>query len=172
MVEFRLGLLRPSSSSGALFKAATLNASLCIKLLTLSLTLDEERMKLSLIVFLAMLTLSAKSEGLPQDALLAQQSRGFAIVQSREGQCTLCHSIPQFKGVVGNLGPSLEGVGKRLSEEQLRARLIDSRKINPNTIMPAYYSTEGLNRVDPKLLGKTILSASELEDVLAYLKSL
>jgi sulfur-oxidizing protein SoxX len=73
---------------------------------------------------------------------------------------------------MGNLGPSLEGVGQRLSEEQLRARLIDSRKINPMTIMPPYFSTEGLSLVDPKLSGKTILSATELEDVLAYLKSL
>jgi len=103
---------------------------------------------------------------------LSHEDRGFAIVQSREGQCTLCHSIPNYKGVMGNLGPSLDGVGKRLNEEQLRARLMDSRKINPMTIMPPYFSTDGLSLVDPKLSGKTILSASELEDVLSYLKSL
>jgi sulfur-oxidizing protein SoxX len=130
-------------------------------------------MKFSLIFFLIALAPIAKAQGINENSRASNhEGRGFEIVQSREGQCTLCHSIPNYKGVMGNLGPSLEGVGKRLNEAQLRARLIDSRKINPTTIMPPYFSTEGLSLVDPKLSGKTILSASELEDVLAYLKSL
>jgi len=133
-------------------------------------------MKLALVSILLALVFSAHGQVFNEVKRVAGHegsvSRGFALVQSREGQCTLCHSIPNSKGVMGNLGPSLEGVGQRLSEEQLRARLIDSRKINPMTIMPPYFSTEGLSLVDPKLSGKTILSATELEDVLAYLKSL
>ena len=100
------------------------------------------------------------------------QNKGFQITQSREGQCTLCHRIPNYKGVMGNLGPSLEGVAHRLNELQLRLRLSDSRKINPLTIMPPYFSTDNLNNVDPKFAGKTLLSASEFEEVIAYLKTL
>ncbi len=102
----------------------------------------------------------------------AMQNKGFKLTQSREGQCTLCHSIPNYKGVMGNLGPPLEGVGARLNEQQLRSRLQDSRKINPSSIMPPYFSTDGLNNVDPKFIGKTLLSATEFEEVIAYLKSL
>ena len=100
------------------------------------------------------------------------QIKGFQIVQSREGQCTLCHQIPNYKGVMGNLGPALEGVAHRLNEQQLRLRLSDSRKINPLTIMPPYFSTEKLDHVDPKFIGKTLLNASEFEEVIAYLKTL
>ncbi len=102
----------------------------------------------------------------------AMRNKGFKLTQSREGQCTLCHSIPNYKGVMGNLGPPLEGVGARLNEQQLRSRLQDSRKINPSSIMPPYFSTDGLNNVDPKFIGKTLLSATEFEEVIAYLKSL
>ena len=102
----------------------------------------------------------------------AMQNKGFKLTQSREGQCTLCHSIPNYKGVMGNLGPPLEGVGARLNEQQLRSRLQDSRKINPSSIMPPSFSTDGLNNVDPKFIGKTLLSATEFEEVIAYLKSL
>ncbi len=130
-------------------------------------------MKTILLHFLVLMSFSVLAEDLAASARSSTpESRGLAIVQSREGQCTLCHSMPNVKGVVGNLGPALDGVGLRLSEEQLRARLIDSRKINPMTIMPPYFSTEGLSLVDPKFLGKTLLSERELEDVLAYLKSL
>jgi sulfur-oxidizing protein SoxX len=100
------------------------------------------------------------------------QIKGFQIVQSREGQCTLCHQIPNHKGVMGNLGPALDGVAHRLNEEQLRLRLSDSRKINPLTIMPPYFSTENLAHVDPKFASKTLLNASEFEEVIAYLKTL
>jgi sulfur-oxidizing protein SoxX len=108
----------------------------------------------------------------PPQALSPMQTNGFKLAQSREGQCTLCHSIPNYNGVMGNLGPSLEGVANRLNEQQLRQRLSDSRVINPLTIMPPYFSTEGLNNVDPKLLGKPLLNGSEFEEIIAYLKTL
>ena len=72
----------------------------------------------------------------------------------------------------GNLAPNLSGVGNRLSEGQLRLRMVDGSKVNPDTIMPSYYRTEGLERVAPRFRDKTILSAEEIEDVVAYLKSL
>jgi sulfur-oxidizing protein SoxX len=60
----------------------------------------------------------------------------------------------------------------RLSAAQLRARIVDPSRFNPDTIMPSYYRAEGLNRVAPKFEGQTILSAQEIEDVVAFLVSL
>ena len=76
-------------------------------------------------------------------------ARGRVIVTSRQrGLCLLCHSGPfPEERFQGDLAPSLAGVGSRLSEGQLRLRLVDSRKLDPGTIMPSYYQTEGLNRV-------------------------
>ncbi len=83
-----------------------------------------------------------------------------------------CHQIPGLEGPAGNLGPALAGVGSRLSTPELRMRLIDSSRINPESIMPPYYRTEGLNRVAPVYRGKPILSAQQIEDVVAYLATL
>src|SRR5499426_916305 len=75
--------------------------------------------------------------------------RGRAIVADRTlGLCLLCHSGPfPEERFQGNLAPDLRGVGSRLSAEQIRQRLIDPAKSNPDTIMPAYSKTEGLTRV-------------------------
>ena len=100
--------------------------------------------------------------------------RGRAIVASRQvGQCLLCHSgpIPEER-FQGDLAPSLKGAGKRWTEAQLRQRIVDSRKLNPSTIMPSYYRTEGLSRVAPAFRGKPLLSAEQIEDVVAYLGTL
>ena len=101
-------------------------------------------------------------------------SRGRAIVANRQvGLCLLCHSGP-FPEVrfQGDLAPDLKGAGKRWTEAQLRQRIVDSRKLNPSTIMPSYYRTEGLNRVAPAFRGKPLLSADQIEDVVAYLGTL
>jgi sulfur-oxidizing protein SoxX len=63
-------------------------------------------------------------------------------------------------------------VGKRLSVGQLRLRIVDASPVNPNTITPPYYRTPGLNRVAPAYAGKPILSAEQIEDVVAFLASL
>lgn len=99
---------------------------------------------------------------------------GRAIVTDQtRGLCVLCHSGP-FDEVpfMGTLGPDLSGVGARMTEAELRQRMIDSRAINPDTIMPPYYSTEGLDRVGPEWDGESILAAQEIEDVVAFLASL
>jgi sulfur-oxidizing protein SoxX len=89
------------------------------------------------------------------------------------GLCLLCHSGPfPEERFQGNLAPDLRGAGSRLNEDQLRQRLIDPARFNPNTIMPAYAKTEGLTRVAPSLRGKTLLSAEQIEDVVAYLATL
>ena len=101
-------------------------------------------------------------------------ARGRAIVvDPQRGMCLLCHSgpFPEDK-FQGNIGPSLAGVGRRLSEGQLRLRVVDSSKINPDTIMPPFYRVDALHRVAPAWRGKPVLTAAEIEDVVAFLMTL
>ncbi|MBY0612599.1 MAG: sulfur oxidation c-type cytochrome SoxX [Beijerinckiaceae bacterium] len=107
--------------------------------------------------------------GAPGDA-----ARGAAIVGNRQlGLCVLCHGGPFAEPrMQGNLAPDLTGVGDRLSAGQLRLRMVDGSKINQDTIMPSYYRTDGLERVAPRFRDRTILSAEEIEDVVAYLAGL
>lgn len=101
-------------------------------------------------------------------------ARGRAIVASRQaGLCLLCHSgpIPEDR-LQGNVAPDLAGAGSRWSEGQLRLRIVDAHRINPATIMPSYYRVDGLTRVAASYRGKPILSAAQVEDVVAYLTTL
>ena len=101
-------------------------------------------------------------------------ARGRAIVANRQvGLCLLCHSGPfPEERFQGNLAPDLTGAGKRWSEGQLRLRIVDSGRINPATIMPAYHRTDGLVRVAPAWRDKPVLSAEQIEDVVAFLTTL
>ena len=101
-------------------------------------------------------------------------ARGRAIVTNRQvGLCLLCHSGPfPEERFQGNLAPDLKGAGARWTEGQLRLRIVDSSRINPTSIMPAYHRTEGLTRVAPALRGKPILSPEQIEDVVAFLVTL
>ena len=119
-------------------------------------------------------TLVGDSINEPLSAQAGDSTRGRAIVASRQtGLCLLCHSGPfPEERFQGNLAPELSASVARLSAPQLRARLVDASRFNPNTIMPAYYSTTHLNRVAPKFAGQTILSGQEIEDVVAFLLTL
>jgi sulfur-oxidizing protein SoxX len=101
-------------------------------------------------------------------------ARGRAIVANRQvGLCLLCHSGPfPEERFQGDLAPDLRGAGARWSEGQLRLRIVDSGRIDPATIMPAYHRTEGLARVAPAWRGKPVLSAEQIEDVVAFLMTL
>ena len=107
--------------------------------------------------------------GAPGDA-----ARGRTIVASRQvGLCLLCHSGPfPEERFQGNLAPDLAGAGRRWSEGQLRLRIVDPARINPATIMPAYHRTEGLTRVAPAFRSKPVLTAEQIEDVVAFLMTL
>ena len=95
------------------------------------------------------------------------------IVDRRVGLCLLCHSGPfAEERFQGELAPDLAGVGDRLSEGQLRLRIVDSRRLDPETIMPSYYRIDGLVRVGPAWQGKPMLSAKQVEDVVAFLLTL
>jgi sulfur-oxidizing protein SoxX len=107
--------------------------------------------------------------GQPGDA-----ARGRTVVTDRQkGLCLLCHTGPfPEQRFQGNLAPDLRGAGSRWDEGQLRLRLVDSRKLNPSTVMPAYYRLDGLTRVGGSWQGKPVLSAEEVEDVVAFLLTL
>ena len=132
-----------------------------------------------LLVFLNLSSLQAQT--LVGDSILDSLSampgdaaKGRVIVASRQtGLCLLCHSGPfPEERFQGNLAPELSISSAKLSVPQLRARIVDASRFNPNTIMPAYYTTGHLNRVAPKFAGQTILNGQEIEDVIAFLVSL
>lgn len=121
-------------------------------------------------------SVAAEQDSMPQ-SLTGQPGdpvRGRAIVANRTvGLCLLCHTgpIPEER-FQGTLAPSLEGAGLRSTPGQLRLRLVDARRLNPDTIMPPYYRVDGLTRVARNVQGKTILTAQQIEDVVAYLVTL
>jgi L-cysteine S-thiosulfotransferase len=100
-------------------------------------------------------------------------TRGRALVVKRTSTCILCHNgpFPEQK-FQGDLAPSLAGAGSRWSAGQLRLRLVDASRLNATTIMPSYYRVDGLDRVGPSWRGKPILSAEQIEDIVAYLVTL
>jgi sulfur-oxidizing protein SoxX len=101
-------------------------------------------------------------------------ARGRALVVDRSrGLCLLCHSGPfPEERLQGNLGPDLGGVGARLSEGQLRLRLVDGRRTHPATIMPSYHRIDHLANVGAAWRGRPVLTAREVEDVVAFLRTL
>ena len=99
--------------------------------------------------------------------------RGRALVVDRSSTCILCHSGPfPEQAFQGDLAPNLSGSGRRWSEGQLRLRLVDASRLNATTIMPSYYRVDGLTRVGTSWRGKPILSAEQIEDIVAYLITL
>lgn len=107
--------------------------------------------------------------GTPGDA-----ARGRAIVADRtRGLCLLCHTAPiPEERFQGDIAPSLAGAGARSSEAELRLRIVDSRRVNPDSIMPAYGRQDGFWRVGAAWQDKAILNPGEIEDVVAYLSTL
>ncbi|MDO8298209.1 sulfur oxidation c-type cytochrome SoxX [Lacisediminimonas sp.] len=115
-------------------------------------------------------------DAIPEPLLAApgDAARGRAIITDRQvGLCLLCHSGPfPDQRFQGDIAPSLAGAGSRWSAGQLRLRIADPGRLNPSTIMPSYYRLDGLQRVAPSWQGKTVLSAQQIEDVIAYLRTM
>ncbi len=110
----------------------------------------------------------------PLTAQPGDPERGRRVVLDRTGgDCLVCHAMPlpqrQFHGTVG---PPLDGIGSRSSAGVLRLRLVNPKLIHPETIMPAYYKVEGLHRVLERYRDRPILTAQQIEDVIAYLLTL
>jgi sulfur-oxidizing protein SoxX len=109
----------------------------------------------------------------PLTGAAGDPARGRALVLERTSACILCHSGPfPEERFQGDLAPNLAGSGRRWSEGQLRLRLVDASRLNPATIMPSYYRVDGLERVAAAWRGKPILSAEQIEDIVAYLATL
>ncbi|MEO1468160.1 MAG: sulfur oxidation c-type cytochrome SoxX [Pseudomonadota bacterium] len=113
----------------------------------------------------------------PLTAEAGDANRGRAAFANRKlGNCLACHANPDFEGEElfhGEVGPMLDGVGARWSEAELRAIVINSKAVfGDHTIMPAFYRTAGLNRTHADFEGQTILTAQQVEDVIAYLQTL
>lgn len=107
-------------------------------------------------------------------AVAGDAARGRALVANRQASlCLLCHTGPiAEERFQGNLAPDLQGAGQRWSASQLRLRIVDASHFNPATIMPSYYKTDGLHRVAAGFQDKTILTAQQIEDVVAWLLTL
>ena len=114
-------------------------------------------------------------DGIPQAlASAGDAARGRALILGRDpANCILCHGItdPAIR-FAGNLAPPLDGAGARNTAAQLRLRIADSARLNPQTIMPSYHRTEGLTQVAGAYRGKPILSPQQVEDLVAFLLTL
>ena len=99
--------------------------------------------------------------------------QGMAVVTRQSSTCVLCHAGPfPNPHLQGSIGPDLHGVGARLSEHEIRERLIDPSRINPGTLMPSFGIVGGRTRVGAAWQGRPILSAQEIDDAAAYLAGL
>ena len=94
-------------------------------------------------------------------------------INRKKGNCLACHVMPvPEQADHGEVGPPLNDVGGRLSAAEIRLRIVNPKVVNPDTIMPAFYRIHGLHRVQKKWQGKTIISAQDVEDIVAYLMTL
>jgi sulfur-oxidizing protein SoxX len=123
-----------------------------------------------------MLAYTVQGDAVPEPlgGLQGDVARGKSIVlDRRRGNCLICHVFPiAGEPFQGEMWPSMVDVGSRLSKGQIRLRLIDQSRLDPETIMPPYYRVNGLTNVAPDYTGRPMLSAQEIEDVVAYLASL
>ena len=111
----------------------------------------------------------------PLCGLQGDPQRGLKIaIDTHAGNCLACHMLPiPEEPLHGTVGPPLYGIGARMTEGQIRLRMVDEQKINPATIMPGFYSDpRKANRVANDFWGKTFLTAQQLEDVVAYLMTI
>lgn len=110
----------------------------------------------------------------PLTATPGDVARGAAIVGDRgKGLCLLCHTGPFPQPQLhGNLSTDLRGAGSRWSEAQLRLRIIDARRLNPDSLMPAFHKADTGARVGAAHRGQPVLDAQQVEDVVAYLRTL
>jgi sulfur-oxidizing protein SoxX len=109
----------------------------------------------------------------PLTASPGEAARGREVVIGRDANCLLCHSIPETgQRFMGNVAPPLSGVGARLTSGQVRLRVVDPTRLNPDVAMPAYYRTQALDRVAQAYRDLPVLTAQQVEDVVAYLSTL
>lgn len=110
----------------------------------------------------------------PLRGLRGDAQRGRALVVDRRvGLCLLCHRGPfPEERTPGDLSTDLTGAGSRWTEGQLRLRIVDAQRLNPDTIMPAYHRVDGLHRVGEAWRDRPLFTAQQVEDVVAFLVTL
>ena len=121
--------------------------------------------------------IEASLSGVPGNA-----ESGLEIMVTRgKGNCIACHAVSALEDYPfhGEVGPSLDGVGARWSEAELRGLVANAKMTFDGTVMPAFYKTSGFNRPGNAFTGKAaegeldpLLTAQEIEDVVAYLMTL
>ncbi len=105
--------------------------------------------------------------------LVGNAERGRAIVAGRQGNCLACHAAPiPEQAFHGDIGPPLHGVAERLTEAEMRLQIVDATRLNEHSVMPPFHRVAGLTAVRRDRIGQPLLSAAEVEDVLAYLLTL
>jgi sulfur-oxidizing protein SoxX len=116
-------------------------------------------------------TVTASLTGMP-----GNPEAGAEVFKNKKlGNCLACHENSTMKNQLfqGNVGPSLDRIGRRRQPDQLRAILVNSKAVfGPDTVMPGFYSLDVGVDVRKDLVGKTILTAEQVEDVVAYLSTL
>lgn len=97
-----------------------------------------------------------------------------AFVNRKQGNCLACHinSDADEHSFHGEVGPQMDGAGSRWDEAQLRGIVVNSKMTFEDSIMPSFYRTKNGARTLEKFAGKTILTAQQVEDVVAYLTTL
>lgn len=98
------------------------------------------------------------------------------------GNCVACHESTAMADVPwpGEIGPSLDGVGSRWSEAELRGIVANAKMTFEGSMMPSFYKVSGFVRPGKDYTGKAIaeeeiqpiLSAQQVEDVVAYLMTM
>jgi len=101
---------------------------------------------------------------------------GRSVFSNRKlGNCLACHAVSDQKEHLfhGEVGPPLDGAADRWNEAELRAIVVNSKAVfSDETVMPGFYSLDVGANVREDLVGKTILTAQQIEDVVAYLATL
>jgi len=113
---------------------------------------------------------------LPLTSTPGDANNGKEVFANRKlGNCLACHANSDLADQLfhGEVGPSLDGAGARWNKEQLRAIVVNAKAIfSDQTVMPAFYSLDVGENVRKDLIGKTILTAQQVEDIVAYLVTL
>lgn len=153
---------------------------------------------LVLTVVAASLGAAAMAETLPNDVSWAEDGsisesltgtpgnpdEGMVIMTTNAlGNCVACHAIAAMPDVPfqGNIGPQLDGAADRWTEAQLRGIVVDAKHTFPDSFMPGMYKVGPFIRPGIAYTAKPpekpediqpILSAQQVEDVVAYLMTL
>jgi sulfur-oxidizing protein SoxX len=120
---------------------------------------------------------SASLTGVPGDA-----ANGKLVMGTKSlGNCIACHETTDLKDVPfhGEVGPVLDGAGSRWNEAELRGIVTNAKMTFEDSMMPSFYKNSGYIRPGDGYTGEAatgellpILSAQEVEDVVAYLQTL